>query len=104
MGTGIASPLWPPGIINNVISKTFVSVEESSGFFGAFRTLVLKTFYRAGSRRIRASQEKGNSIYLQIHSVSGNLLKVAHCTETRGVFIVENDNMVKPHDLLVLVG
>ena len=71
MGTGIASPLWPPGIINTVGDESLTRALRLQD-----RTRPRHPFFYTGSGSCRERKYKND----------------------------ENDNMVKPHDLLVLLG
>ena len=79
MGTGISSPLWPPGIINNG------SVIKNP-------SLLKDSVINKGSK-------------LTVVSLNCFLLKKQLKQIDVSTYIISrNDNMVKPHDLLVLLG
>ena len=85
MGTGIASPLWPPGIINNACRPLFICSRFQGYPFERGARLDLLAMFRRAIVGIR---------FLSVDMRVKPFHKVLY----------KNDNMVKPHDLLVLVG
>ena len=79
MGTGISSPLWPPGIINN-------------GSVNNETVITIISLFNKGS--------KLTTVSLNCFLLKKQLKQIVVIT----YIISRNDNMVKPHDLLVLLG
>ncbi len=85
MGTGITSPLWPPGIINNACRPLFFSFSPSG-------------FPLPARREVRPPRDVPTSDCRDTISFG------RYARRTFSKVLYKNDNMVKPHDLLVLVG